>query len=131
MCPQVQPVSRLRTYSQRAPTHRAHSSTSYIHIQTAGCAGHRWTLRAFIKHRQHQWPCPAPFSGWVGHRTTNRNRYTYIYISTKWIYPASGLTQSPQLMAPGHMSSEAATMLQLLAPQIPRQTDRQPHTHRG
>lgn len=94
-----------------------------MYIQTAGCAGHRRTLRALIKHRQHQWPCPAPLSGWVGHRTTSQNRYTYIYmyvylhkvdLSSSWAYsvsPAHG-TWTHELPGCNHAPFVGTTDLQ-------------------
>lgn len=104
-------------------THMHHTHT---YRQTAGRAGHRQTLRAFTKHRQCQWLRPAPLSGWAGQGTVSGSIWTHAQGGS---IQELGLLRDPSWWHLDTWAPKAGVPVQLLAPQIPRQKDRQ--THRG
>ena len=102
-----------------------HMYTLHVYINTYI---HGWSHRSrtdtqsTCEHRQHQQPHPV-LSGWAGWRATSEN--VYISISAQWIPLAAGLRhsvcpvaatgcQSPQLLASGHTTPQAAALLQLV-----------------
>lgn len=50
-----------------------------MHIYPADPIDHRQTEYS-QKHKQHQKPYPAPFSGWAGWRFTSENVCGYLYL---------------------------------------------------
>lgn len=100
LCPQVQPVASLSTYSQGVHTL---TYTQCIYKCTHSHMDRQKALHS-CNHKQHWWPHPALLSGWA-ERKALKAAYEYLQygaLQQRVCLVAATGSQSTQFLAPAH-----------------------------